>query len=191
MSMGLDQAILIGPKGQAPDGVIMEFRKHDRLHGYMERLSYQKGIVDPFDQIEVDWDAIEKRVEAEIREQFKLDRIISHPTEEQVNKLGANARNEEHIRYTPSFSLEAYSKGRLHNELVPLTEEDFNLLVKHLHDFTEASSDEERDKILPPCKGFFFGESNEHEWLKTFLLLKLVFDHFGFEEFDFYYHSNW
>lgn len=191
MTMGLDQAILIGPKGERPEGALMVFRKHDRLHGFMERLSYQKNIVDPFDQVEVDWDEVERRVFDEVQAQMGGEGVLK-PSAAEMEALEVSEKPAEHIVYNPSFDLSEYAKGRLGAEhLVPLTEEDFGYLIEAFAEFAEASSEQERDKIFPPCKGFFFGESTEEEWAKTAVMLHLVFNQFGFDDYDFYYHSEW
>ena len=46
-------------------------------------------------------------------------------------------------------------------------------------------------EILPPCRGLFFGESTDEEWAKTAVMLHLVFNQFEFDDYDFYYHSEW
>lgn len=189
--MGLDQAILIGPKGERPEGALMVFRKHDRLHGFMERLSYQKNIVDPFDQVEVDWDEVERRVFDEVQAQFGGEGVLK-PGEAEMKELETSEKPAEHIVYNPTFDMSEYAKGRLTAEhLVPLEEEDFICLIETLDAFMSATSDQERDAVLPPCRGLFFGESTEEEWAKTALMFHLVFNQFGFEDYDFYYHSEW
>ena len=189
--MGLDQAILIGPKGGKPAGALMQFRKHDRLHGFMERLSYQKGIVDPFEQVEVDWTEVEKQVHEELKAQLNVD-LVMNPDDETMKDIEKSSAPKEPIVYNPTFDLSGYSKGRLPSDvLVPLQEEDFGYLVEDLAAFMDAESMSARDKVFPPCKGLFFGESTPHEWEKTIDALDMVLNQFGLENFDYYYICNW
>lgn len=189
--MGLDQAILIGPKGGQPEGALMQFRKHDRLHGFMERLSYQKGIVDPFEQVEVDWSAIEQRIHDELKAQLDAE-IIMNPDEETMEDVRKSNKPKETMVFQPTFDISEYYKGRLRSDvLVPLDEEDFGYLIEAFGAFMQAESDAERDEILPPCKGLFFGESSDDAWGRTAFTLHAIFNQFGFDEYDYYYISNW
>lgn len=137
---------------------VFRFEGHTQLQTYMENLAYQKGLVDPFERLTLE--------DETIRTQW-----LAHPLSE-----------------LPGFTLSAVqglTKGRLHNEWVPLDREDLAELK------TFASLGREHQPMPTLVHDLFQTTSTAKQWLETDVLLDHLMNEFPWDQGTLAYLCEW
>lgn len=209
--MGLDQYFSITTNQWRPQDLkktsrlvgkclpIASFRKHSELHGYMELLADRQGLIDLLEQDQTfDYDRFEQAVNVAVNQ--LSDQLEKGITSGQhlvatpygnvtleisgVKETEMDGKDAKHIQLGIIYPKKG-RQGRFSEGYVRLNQDDVVELIQLIEKYFNG------EHTFPPCKGFFFGESEPEDWKNTHEFLSHMLAGLNWDEHYLVYSCEW